>query len=68
MAHARRKPVQNPLRPSIDQPVTKVIHLRINQISDNLVQVGVKLQDKPSRYGLTLVIEAEDFIQELSEA
>ncbi len=56
MAHARREPIQNPLRPSIDQPVTKVIHLRINQIGDYLVKVGVKLQDKSSRYGLTLVV------------
>jgi hypothetical protein len=56
MAHARRESIQNPLRPSIDQPVTKVIHLRINQISDNLVKIGVKLQDKSSRYRLALVI------------
>ena len=67
MAHAGRESIQNPLRPSIDQPVTKVIHLRIYQISDNLVQVSIKLQYKSSRYGLVLVVQAQNFIQKLSE-
>ena len=68
MTHARRESVQNPLRSSIDEPVPKVIDLRIHQISDNLVQVCVKLHDKTSGNRLVLIIQAQNFIQKLSKA
>lgn len=66
MAHALRESIQNPLRASIDEPISKIIHLRINQICDYLVHVSIELQYKTSGYSLALVIQAQNFIQELS--